>query len=150
MMTDAPSPRLTDGRNLRTRSRFSSPTGVGTHPSLPPHHKGIGIAQRHIGEELMGSPQPTRPGRFVLMHEPVHDQLLLGRLVPPPLDPDLTSMLGQSAVTLLALGQPLNVRDQDLRVAVQTRMTHDVVRDLRVAPNRRDSMPKHPGGLPFH
>ncbi|MCD9899802.1 hypothetical protein LUR56_06065, partial [Streptomyces sp. MT29] len=79
------------------------------------------------------------------MNEPVHDQLLLGPLKRTPLDPQLPPMLGQRQMGLL-IGQPLHVQQQDLRVTAQTRMTHDIVRGLRVAPNRRDSMPKHPGG----
>ncbi|MFJ9260741.1 hypothetical protein ACIRP4_10785 [Streptomyces bacillaris] len=73
------------------------------------------------------------------------DQLAFGDLELAPRDADLAGKLGQGFSGPF-IGQPLDVGDQDLRVTAETRMTHDVVRDLRVAPNRRDSMPKHPGG----
>ncbi|MEU3835219.1 hypothetical protein [Streptomyces microflavus] len=79
------------------------------------------------------------------MNKPIHDQLLLGPLKSTPLDTQLPGMLGQSQMRLL-IGQPLHVQQQDLRVTAQTRMTHNIVRGLRVTPNRRDSMPKPPGG----
>ncbi|MFF0054009.1 hypothetical protein ACFYRI_06375 [Streptomyces microflavus] len=80
------------------------------------------------------------------MNKPIHNELLLGPLKSTPLDTQLPGMLGQSHIRLL-IRQPLHVQQQDLRVTAQTRMTHDIVRGLRVTPNRRDSMPKHPGGL---
>lgn len=93
----------------------------------------------------MGEPAPLLPGDPPLMHESVADQLFLGPLERPSLDAQFPRVLGEREVVLI-LGKPLDVQEEDLRVAAQTRMAHDVVRSLRVAPNRRDSMPKHPGG----
>lgn len=79
----------------------------------------------------------------------VLDQLALGLLEGTTLDPE---PLREFTEGLMGgtLGEALDVQEQNLRVAAQTRMTYDVVRRLRVAPGRRDNMPKHFRWVHFH
>ncbi len=174
-MTDGPRARPADGRKARTRSggparrapgrdrtsatgyavghttgsaadRTAAATALQTLRRPPPQLACPGVVQRHVGEQLMGGPLPPVAGGPPLVHVAVYEQLLLETLEGAPPDAQLPCVLGQGEPGL-AFGQPLHVQDQDLRVAAQTRMAHDIVRCLRVAPGGRDSMPKHPSGL---
>lgn len=135
-VTDRPLPRPTDRRRTLTRYARVGPTLAGPGRLV--------TREGDIGEELFRDPAAPRALLPPLVQVTAVGEELLGLLVGPALQTQsgrvLAERLGGGG---LGVGEPLYVQQQNLRVAVEPRVPYDVVRSLRVAPNRRDSMPKH-------